>query len=54
MLARLLRLAAAISIVYAASDATDGVSIDQQGVLKLYGNSFGRPGYNETFDYIVS
>lgn len=23
------------------------------GVLQIFGNSFGRPGFNDTFDYVV-
>jgi hypothetical protein len=49
--------AAILATVQAASDTqedTTGAFVDGQGVTHIYGNSFGRPGYNETYDYIVS
>ncbi|RYO91759.1 hypothetical protein DL762_001978 [Monosporascus cannonballus] len=36
-----------------ALDDTIGAGLDDQGVTRLYGNSFGRPGYNDTYDYVV-
>ncbi|KAJ5219501.1 hypothetical protein N7468_008705 [Penicillium chermesinum] len=48
--------AAILATVQAVSDTqqdTVGVFVDAQGVTHIYGNSFGRPGYNETYDYIV-
>ncbi|RDW80306.1 versicolorin B synthase [Coleophoma cylindrospora] len=43
----------ATAVAVYALDDTIGASIDAQGVTQLYGNSFGRPGYNETYDYVV-
>ncbi|KAJ5253842.1 hypothetical protein N7524_011022 [Penicillium chrysogenum] len=48
--------AAILVTVQAASDTqqdTIGAFVDAQGVTHIYGNSFGRPGYNETYDYII-
>ncbi|RYP51423.1 hypothetical protein DL768_003209 [Monosporascus sp. mg162] len=36
-----------------ALDDTIGAVLDDQGVTRLYGNSFGRPGYNDTYDYVA-
>ncbi|GFF24954.1 predicted protein [Aspergillus udagawae] len=33
--------------------ATIGVGLSPSGVTELFGNSFGQPGVNATFDYIV-
>jgi hypothetical protein len=44
-------LAAAVAVN--AADETIGASI-KGGVTTLYGNSFGHPGYNSTYDYVVS
>jgi len=33
--------------------ATIGVGISPDGITKLFGNSFGLPGENTTYDYIV-
>jgi choline dehydrogenase len=46
-------LATAAAVHAAAEDDTIGASV-QNGVTELYGNSFGRPGYNVTYDYVVS
>lgn len=55
MLSRLLLAAtAAAAAALAEGDQTIGATIDSQGVTRLYGNSFGCPGYNVTYDYIVS
>ncbi|KAI0157182.1 oxidoreductase [Hypoxylon sp. FL1284] len=32
---------------------TTGATVNKQGVTELYGNKFGRPGYNDTFDYVI-
>jgi len=53
------KLVAAFAAIKAAAAPTNkgptfGAWIDDEGITNLYGNSFGRPGYNETFDYIVS
>ncbi|KAK2772272.1 hypothetical protein CKAH01_13975 [Colletotrichum kahawae] len=54
MLSRLLLAAtAAAAAALAQGDQTIGATIDSQGVTRLYGNSFGRPGYNVTYDYII-
>ena len=47
-------LIAAAAAVKAASDGTVGAFVDARGVTHIYGNSFGQPGYNDTYDYIVS
>ncbi|KAK2057591.1 alcohol oxidase [Colletotrichum caudatum] len=54
----LVAVAAASASASAAADAppedeTLGARIDSQGFTRLYGNSFGRPGYNATYDYII-
>lgn len=43
----------AIAVAVHAVDDTIGAWIDGQGVTRLYGNSFGRPGFNDTYDYVV-
>lgn len=48
-----LTLVAAATVVKAAQDFTIGASVDG-GKTRLFGNSFGRPGYNDTYDYVVS
>lgn len=35
-------------------DDTIGATVDSKGVTHLCGNSFGHPGYNETYDYVMS
>ena len=45
---------AASVAVKAAEDGTIGAFVDAKGITELFGNSFGRPGYNDTYDYIVS
>ncbi|KAK2039670.1 oxidoreductase [Colletotrichum somersetense] len=45
--------AAASAAADAPEDETLGARIDSQGFTRLYGNSFGRPGYNATYDYII-
>ncbi|KAK8102455.1 choline dehydrogenase [Apiospora sp. TS-2023a] len=45
-------LMAALAVVHAL-DETIGAAVDAEGVTHLYGNSFGHPGYNETYDYVV-
>jgi len=52
------KLVAAFAAIKAAAAPTNkgptfGAWIDDEGITNLYGNSFGRPGYNETFDYII-
>lgn len=61
MRASFLALAAAVSVravgqnLSQTSDPpTIGAFIDKQGITRIYGDSFGRPGYNDTYDYIVS
>lgn len=43
----------AVAVVQTAADRTVGAFVDGHGITHLYGNSFGRPGYNETYDYII-
>ena len=49
--ASLIGVAAAVKA--ASGDPLVGAFIDAQGVTHLYGNSFGRPGYNDTYDYVI-
>ncbi|KAL2807727.1 hypothetical protein BJX63DRAFT_61587 [Aspergillus granulosus] len=53
MYSKLWILAAAVVAVTAASDETIGAWVDDNGVTHIYGNSFGRPGYNDSYDYII-
>lgn len=49
-------LLAALSVAKVAlcqTSSTTGASIDEDGILRLFGNSFGRPGYEDEYDYIV-
>ncbi|ORY03483.1 hypothetical protein BCR34DRAFT_591563 [Clohesyomyces aquaticus] len=51
---RTLILATATAVVGATNDdGPIGAYVDGNGVTHIYGNSFGRPGYNDTFDYII-
>jgi choline dehydrogenase len=55
MSATLLLSVVAAAVAVTADDAsTVGATVTDQGVTKIYGDSFGRPGYNDTYDYIVS
>lgn len=42
-----------IALVRVAS-ATIGASVNSQGITDIFGNHFGRPGRNATYDYVVS
>ena len=46
----LLSLLASFLLVLADNAAT----ITKDGITKIYGNSFGIPGANATYDYVVS
>lgn len=50
---RNIALVAAFAASRAAAD-TIGAAKSAQGVTEIFGNSFGRPGKNATYDYIVS
>ncbi|RYP63231.1 hypothetical protein DL769_007038 [Monosporascus sp. CRB-8-3] len=41
-----------LAAVASAAD-TVGATIDENGVTQIFGNSFGRAGRNETYDYVV-
>ena len=47
-----------VALVAAGAEADDaptiGATINTKGVTEIFGNSFGRPGFNDTYDYIVS
>ncbi|ROT41098.1 alcohol oxidase [Sodiomyces alkalinus F11] len=36
-----------------AQPPTVGAFVDADGITRIYGNSFGRPGYHATYDYII-
>lgn len=42
-----------VILAAAIAEAALGASLNADGVLGILGNSFGRPGFNATFDYIV-
>jgi len=43
-----------VALATAGVGASLGATVNAKGVLEILGNSFGRPGFNTTFDYIVS
>ncbi|XXH00675.1 hypothetical protein Hte_007025 [Hypoxylon texense] len=46
-------LIAGAAVAQGQGPPTVGASINSQGVTEIYGNKFGRPGYNDTYDYII-
>ncbi|MCJ1356957.1 MAG: hypothetical protein MMC33_006953 [Icmadophila ericetorum] len=46
-----------VALVAAGAEADDaptiGATINTKGVTEIFGNSFGRPGFNDTYDYII-
>ncbi|KAM0800662.1 hypothetical protein BDR22DRAFT_963041 [Usnea florida] len=42
-----------ILLVAAGAEAALGAKVNAQGVLSILGNSFGRPGFNATYDYVI-
>lgn len=46
-------LALCLAVVRAQDSETTGARINAEGVTEIFGSSFGRPGLNLTFDYIV-
>ena len=44
---------AIIALAAAGAEAALGATVNARGVLEILGNSFGRPGFNATYDYIV-
>ncbi|KAI4102237.1 MAG: hypothetical protein LQ339_004762 [Xanthoria mediterranea] len=42
-----------VILAAAIAEAALGASLNADGVLGILGNSFGRPGFNATFDYII-
>ena len=46
--------ALAIAGAEADDSPTVGATVNAGGVTEIFGNSFGRPGWNVTYDYIVS
>ena len=49
-----LLLALAIAGAGAQDPATVGAILGPGGITEIFGNHFGRPGFNVTYDYIVS
>ncbi|KAL8861945.1 MAG: hypothetical protein Q9178_001815 [Gyalolechia marmorata] len=43
----------AIALAAAGAEAALGAAVNARGVLEILGNSFGRPGFNATYDYII-
>lgn len=47
-------VALAAVVTEAADPSPIGATVNAEGVTEIFGNSFGRPGFNATYDYIVS
>ncbi|KAL8911257.1 MAG: hypothetical protein Q9171_003555 [Xanthocarpia ochracea] len=43
----------AIALAASGAEAALGATVNARGVLEILGNSFGRPGFNATYDYII-
>ena len=54
MISKMLLWSIFILLVAARAEAALGAKVNAQGVLNILGNSFGRPGFNATYDYIIS